>query len=123
MKYSKIEILYTTLAELSNKEMPIKISYRIAKILDALGGEYDFYRKKIQNILQKYGEKDDEGQLIIKDNQVPFIKEYADAATKELEELQNIDINLPDVKINISELEDIKLTPLQVNALKPFIEE
>ena len=123
MKYSKIEILYTTLAELSNKEMPIKISYRIAKILDALGGEYDFYRKKIQNILQKYGEKDDEGQLIIKDNQVPFIKEYADAAAKELEELQDIDINLPDVKINISELEDIKLTPLQVNALKPFIEE
>ena len=123
MKLSEIEKLYTTLKQLNEKEMPIKISYKFSKIFSQISTDFEFYSKKIQEILFKYGEKDEEGNFIVKDGMVPFQKDYADLAMKELDELNSIDITLPEYQFSLEELEPLSLTPAQVSSLTNFIKE
>ena len=123
MKLSEIEKLYTTLKQLNEREMPIKISYKFSKIFSQISTDFEFYSKKIQGILSKYGEKDEKGNFVIKDGMVPFQKDYADLAMKELDELNSIDITLPDYQFSLEELEPLSLTPAQVSSLTNFIKE
>lgn len=123
MKLSEIEKLYTTLKQLNEKEMPIKISYKFSKIFSQISTDFEFYSKKIQEILSKYGEKDEKGNFIVKDGMVPFQKDYVDLAMKELDELNSIDITLPDYQFSLEELEPLSLTPAQVSSLTNFIKE
>ena len=123
MKLSEIEKLYTTLKQLNEREMPIKISYKFSKIFSQISTDFEFYSKKIQEILSKYGEKDEEGNFVIKDGMVPFQKDYVDLAMKELDELNSIDITLPEYQFSLEELESLSLTPAQVSSLTNFIKE
>ena len=123
MKLSEIEKLYTTLKQLNEREMPIKISYKFSKIFSQISTDFEFYSKKIQEILSKYGEKDEEGNFVIKDGMVPFQKDYVDLAMKELDELNSIDITLPEYQFSLEELEPLSLTPAQVSSLTNFIKE
>ena len=123
MKLSEIEKLYTTLKQLNEKEMPIKISYKFSKIFSQISTDFEFYSKKIQEILSKYGEKDEKGNFIVKDGMVPFQKDYVDLAMKELDELNSIDITLPEYQFSLEELEPLSLTPAQVSSLTNFIKE
>ena len=123
MKLSEIEKLYTTLKQLNEREMPIKISYKFSKIFSQISTDFEFYSKKIQEILSKYGEKDEKGNFVIKDGMVPFQKDYVDLAMKELDELNSIDITLPEYQFSLEELESLSLTPAQVSSLTNFIKE
>ena len=123
MKLSEIEKLYTTLKQLNEKEMPVKISYKFSKIFSQISTDFEFYSKKIQEILSKYGEKDEKGNFIVKDGMVPFQKDYVDLAMKELDELNSIDITLPEYQFSLEELEPLSLTPAQVSSLTNFIKE
>ena len=123
MKLSEIEKLYTTLKQLNEREMPIKISYKFSKIFSQISTDFEFYSKKIQEILSKYGEKDEKGNFIVKDGMVPFQKDYVDLAMKELGELNSIDITLPEYQFSLEELESLSLTPAQVSSLTNFIKE
>lgn len=123
MKLSEIEKLYTTLKQLNEREMPIKISYKFSKIFSQISTDFEFYSKKIQEILSKYGEKDEKGNFIVKDGLVPFQKDYVDLAMKELDELNSIDITLPEYQFSLEELESLSLTPAQVSSLTNFIKE
>lgn len=123
MKLSEIEKLYTTLKQLNEREMPIKISYKFSKIFSQISTDFEFYSKKIQEILSKYGEKDEKGNFIVKDGMVPFQKDYVDLAMKELDELNSIDITLPEYQFSLEELEPLSLTPAQVSSLTNFIKE
>lgn len=123
MKLSEIEKLYTTLKQLNEREMPIKISYKFSKIFSQISTDFEFYSKKIQEILSKYGEKDEKGNFVVKDGMVPFQKDYVDLAMKELDELNSIDITLPEYQFSLEELEPLSLTPAQVSSLTNFIKE
>lgn len=123
MKLSEIEKLYTTLKQLNEREMPIKISYKFSKIFSQISTDFEFYSKKIQEILSKYGEKDEKGNFVVKDGMVPFQKDYVDLAMKELDELNSIDITLPEYQFSLEELESLSLTPAQVSSLTNFIKE
>ena len=54
---------------------------------------------------------------------VPFQKDYVDLAMKELDELNSIDITLPEYQFSLEELESLSLTPAQVSSLTNFIKE
>ena len=75
MQFNQIEPLYSFLSkEISTKEMPIKLSYKFSKLLTSVNTEFEFYQKKVSEILQKYGQKDDKGEFIIKDGSSKFLQ-------------------------------------------------
>lgn len=123
MKLNKIEPLYTTLSTLTEKEMPFSLSYKFTKILDKIETDYQYFIKKMREIINKYADKDENGELIIKDNNIQIKKDFISLAEKELNELNNIEVTIPDISFTVEELKSLSIKPADLRALLPFIKE
>ena len=125
MLLKEIIPLYNTLVSIKDKEMPIRISYKFSKLLIAVETEYNYYMESFRKIAFKYGQRDENGDLIFDDNGNIKIKlESIDNANKELKELDEVEIQeLPKITFTLEELENLSFKPTDVQTMIPFIQE
>ena len=125
MKISQIEPLYINLKLLSEKELPVLFAYKIAKILSKVEEDYEFYSSKLRKIIDKYGVKDENNQIVIENDRAKIDPEYFTEAEKALIDLNTIEVEDITIKITLKELEDTGLTisPSQLQSLLPIIED
>lgn len=102
------------LTKLTNMELPIKLSYAISKNITKIDRELVAYNKEREKLIQKYGEKDEEGKLKTKEDGTINILDI-ESFNKDLKEILDIetevDINLIDLeKVNV----DINITPGEI---------
>lgn len=119
MKFTLAEIktMRPSLLKLIKLELPAKISYRLGKFLSSYSKEYVRAEDERVKLVKKYaeGEPDDEGDQKVKDeNRKQFRKEFKELLQEETE----LDIKEP---IKLSELGDIRLSPLDFSALQKII--
>jgi hypothetical protein len=99
------------LSKLINMELAIKLSYAISKNITKIDRELEVYNKERQRLIGKYGEKDEEGKLKVKeDGNINIID--VDNFNKDIKEILEIET---DIDIHVIDLdsvnEDIKITP------------
>lgn len=123
MKLSLVENLYTIIKSFQEKEMPIKLSYKFSKIFDSIESDYQFFFTQLRKILDKYAEKDENGEFIQNDGHIPFKKDCFELAEKALNDLYETEITLPKITFTLDELEGLDIKPYELRALLPFIEE
>ena len=99
------------LSKLTNLELPIKLSYAFSKNITKIDAELKAYNMERGKLLNKYGEKDEEGKLKLSEkgevnilDRENFNKDVAELLKCESE----IDIHLIDLE---SIDTDIKITP------------
>lgn len=102
------------LSKLTNMELPIKLSYAFSKNITNIDRELVAYNKERQKLIEKYGEKDKEGNLKTKkDGTINILN--IDNFNKELKEILEIET---EVDIHLIDLEstnvDINITPLEL---------
>lgn len=100
------------LSKLNNMKLNIKVSYAVAKNISKIEKELEIYNKEKAKLIDKYGEKDEEGNLKVDEaGNIEIIdKENWSKEFKELLEIENeIDIH----KINEEDLFkcDCDITP------------
>ena len=113
-----------TIIDISEKTMPIKLAAKLLRLADELTKENTLIEKQRMDIIEKYGDKDEQGELNIKDGNVTFKnKENAEQVQKELNELSELEIEIIDRGITEEELIDsgLELTITQFAVLKNFI--
>lgn len=102
------------LSKLTNMELPIKLSYAISKNITKINRELVVYNKERQKLIEKYGEKDKEGNLKAKEDGTINILDI-DSFNKDLKEILEIET---EVDIHVIDLEkvdvDIKITPGEI---------
>lgn len=109
---------------MSNKEMPIKTSFKVARIAKELDKEYQLFNETRRKAIETYGEKDENGELKIDDKgNVALIQDKIETFSAEMNELLNNEVSLNTEPFTLSELEGITLTPAQTSTLLPFVEE
>lgn len=109
---------------MSNKEMPIKTSFKVARIAKELDKEYQLFNDTRRKAIETYGEKDENGELKIDDKgNVALIQDKIETFSAEMNELLNNEVSLNTEPFTITELEGITLTPAQTSTLLPFVEE
>lgn len=109
---------------MSNKEMPIKTSFKVARIAKELDKEYQLFNDTRRKAIETYGEKDENGELKIDDKgNVALIQDKIETFSAEMNELLNNEVSLNTEPFTLSELEGITLTPAQTSTLLPFVEE
>lgn len=99
------------LSKLTNLELPIKLSYAFSKNITKIDAELKAYNMEREKLLNKYGEKDEEGKLKLSEKGEVNILDIENF-NKEIAELlqceSEIDIHLIDLeKIDT----EIKITP------------
>ncbi len=108
------------LAELAKKELSLKLAIIIAEIIEALSTSTEVISKRRQGIIEKYGKKDDNGNLI-QSNEGNVEIADTKAFMEEINEALNVEVDVdfkPIEKELIEKEEDIKITPQQYLTLK-----
>lgn len=110
--------------KLSTKSLPIKVSYKLAKTLLQLEDEIGFYKSQYVNLLQNYGETDEEGNFIPGPNDSIKIKKgLEEECAKKVAELDGLEFEIPNFELSLDDLEGIELSTAEVAVLVPFIKE
>jgi hypothetical protein len=117
LKISTVLEMEPHLKELSERPLPSKVSYRIAKILSKIKTEMSEFQDARFELIKKYGEpiEDNEGAFqVTKDNLSVFGEEFKVLIE---EEVTLIGVS----KVNVTELFNIALSPSALMALEPII--
>lgn len=114
------------LGALTQKQLPIKISYAIAKNVSKIEKELDIYNKERQKLLDKYCIKNEEGKnKIDENNQLKIADEHLETWNKDINELLDIDVDIDIHKFKIDDLlnSNVDLTPAELMLIEYMIEE
>lgn len=114
------------LGTLNNKQLPIKVSYAISKNVSKLERELKIYNSEREKIINKYCKKDEEGNLVIDENNQYHIEyENIDVCNKELNELLDIEIevNIHKFKLNDLMYGNYEMSPSEMALIDYMIEE
>ena len=123
----KAGIIYNAMQvinELSEKPMKVALVAKLLRLSDELQKENQLIEKQRMEILEKYGKRDEDGQLIIdENNNVSFEGDNIEKVQKELYDLSELEINITDREITEEELENnnLELTINQFTILNNFI--
>lgn len=111
------------LQKLSKTQLKAKTAWQVSKVLKLAEEEMQTFNDTRMEVLKKYAEKDENGELITdENNNCKIIPEKISEFNDELTELLDNEIELNVNKINIEDLNDIDFTPAEINSLEAFID-
>lgn len=111
------------LNKISHSAMPAKTAYKISKLSNFLKDDANFYTERLSQIIEQYGEKDENGEPVISGNGYKIQEDKTDECAAAIKELSEIEATTPDTKIYLSELDNVELSPDDIAAIYDFIEE
>ncbi len=106
--------------------IPLKGAYKINKIKKAVEQEAEFYSTKFQEIVDKYAQKDEAGQVKFSEDgdQILIQEDKIAECNQALEDLQNMTVEIDNLNLTLADLGDnLQCTPEQLEALMPFVTE
>lgn len=106
----------------SNKTLPLKGAFKLNRIKKEAEKDFTFYQEKFKEILEKYAQKDENGEIkFSEDGQQIMIQEGQIAVcSKELQELEQMEVEIDTYDLTIEDLGDIDCTPDELQVLMPF---
>lgn len=109
---SKVGILNV----LSTKELPVKMSYAIAKNINSINKELKIFDEEKIKIVKQYALKNQDGTLKVENNKYVFREGKEEECNKKYSELLDIEVELELRGINIDDLlnSNINFTPSQL---------
>lgn len=111
------------LQKLSKTDLKAKLAWQVARLLKAADKEIQEFNETRLKLIQKYGEKDESGELITDEKgNCKILPDSLDSFSTELNELVNSEIELNVNKIAIDDLDSISFTPADMNSLENFID-
>lgn len=107
-----------------SQKLSIKIAYKLAQLAKAIDTELQFYQEKLREIILEHGELDEHGNPIPTEDGMGI--KVRPEAEKEcfaaIYELQDIDVELPDIQFSIDDF-DVNLSVDEIQVLLPFIKD
>lgn len=119
IKRRLIAPLGAALEEIKSKEnLKISTKYRILKIQDIVKKELEYYGILIEELRERYG-----GTYNEETKSIQFPDDRVEELGLELTCFENEEIEMPEVYIDLEELESIQLSWDTLEVLMPFIKE
>jgi hypothetical protein len=110
--------------QVAQTKISSKLAYKIMKLCKSIAVEEEFYNNKRNEIINEYATKDENGQVVVsKDGMITIEPDKIDEANAAVAELNNIEVDMPNVRFRLEELEELKLSVADMFVLDAFIEE
>ena len=125
LKIYKIINFSSFFEKVKNQKLPFKTSYQLTLLDQEIEKHTNFYQEKFRELIMEYGKKDSDGGLVpTADGQgIQLMEDKIQEANERIQELQSLDVELPDIKFSPNDFNNISLSPLEMKAILPFIEE
>lgn len=102
--------------------LPFKVAFSLAKDIKEIDEALTVYENKRKELINKYGEKDDNGELVIKDDSVKLTDRAA--FVNEFNALAMEDVDIEIKKISVDDLKNVtSLTPSDINNISFLLKE
>jgi len=113
------------LGAISQKNLPIKVSYVLAKNISKIEDELKLYNKEKQKLIDMYSIKDEEGKPLIEDNNIRIAEEYITDWNRDIKDLLDIENEIDIHKFHIDELVNFNcnMSPMELMLIDYMIEE
>lgn len=104
-------------------QLPIAISYRLSRAMRQINEELKEFYATHKVLVEKYGEHDNEGKLIIdkENNSIPICTEYQELFQSEMAKLLAVEIHIDIEPINILELNNVNISAQELYWLEKFL--
>ena len=111
-------------SKVKSQKLPFKTSYRLTLLTTEIEKHINYYQEQFHNLLMEYSKKDDKGNpMPTSDGQGVLLKEETtNEAYAKLNELRDLDVELPDTKFSPDDFDGIELSPEEMIVIMPFIE-
>lgn len=127
LKLTKVLDIGLISNEIEKQILPARLTYKLSKIFAAAKEHGQLYANEINKLVQEYGEKDENGNLIPLEggegNSIKIKPEYIGLVQTKINSLLSLDVDFPDIFLSLDELESVQLSLKDFNALLPFIKE
>lgn len=124
IKMSEVLVLNNLYDRIKTQSTSIKTTYKLSKLFKAIQEENEFYTSELNKIIAEYAEHDENGNPVFLEGGGIKVKEgFAQTTKEKLNELWELNVELPDVQFTLDELDAISLTVEEFNPLLPFIKE
>ena len=112
-----------TLQKLGQKDFKAKLAWSISRLLKAAEAEIQDFNQARMNLINKYGEKSEDGTLVTDEQGNCKIEQGVVAEfSTQLNDLLNTEVEINANKISLDLLEDVDFTPSEITILEPFID-
>ena len=117
-----LQVLYNTIATI---KLPLKTTYKFARLMKRAEEEISFYQEKFQEIIEEYGVKEEGGQYKLTPDgmSIVIIPGKETECNQKLTELRNLDVPIEGITFTIEELEKIDVSISELSCLMSLIED
>lgn len=122
--FTQISNIYEVSSALTEEKLPMRVSYKIMKILTRLEEELNFYRNSLNKLIDEYALKDENGQLVYSENgeNIKIQEDKIEDFNNEYIELNNMEIEISDdYLLSLGELETLSISPKDLYKIEPLI--
>lgn len=118
MKLIQVVNAHDVIDGLAEKEnIGVHLAYVMTKFIVATQADADFYTREMRKIFEKYGNKNDKGEITIP-------REKVEEFSKEAQILQETEATDPGIRFSLSEMsQELKLSMKQIYPLMDFIKD
>lgn len=111
------------LREISTKEFPGSTTFKIARLIRELDKEIQLFEEERMKIANKYGEKDENGNLIPQENgAIKIPDDKVQECNEEFQALFNTQVEINANKLPIEIFDSIEMTPTQAMNLEAIVD-
>jgi hypothetical protein len=110
------------LTKLLNTDLDVRVSLTLRRVVKAVDNELEHFDAERMRLIEKYATKDKAGKILTKDDQAVFDDEGAYVQFRnEFEKLAGFEIEMDVKPIDLSKVEGVKMSPVELNTLDPFL--
>lgn len=110
--------------QVAQTKISSKPAYKIMKLCKSVATDEEFYNNKRSEIINEYAVRDENGQIAMSDDgMISIMQDKIPEAEKALRELNEIEVDAPNIKFTLDELDELKLSVADMFALDAFIVE
>ncbi|MEW6096563.1 MAG: hypothetical protein AB1567_08565 [bacterium] len=116
--FKKLKNIENSLAKVILQKLPFKLSYRLSKLAKSVKQNLDDLSEMLIPLGKRYGDITEQGSYEIRKDPENLEKYFAD-----LNEILNIEVEITYIPVSLQEMENLKLTSLDLANLDWLIEE
>lgn len=110
--------------EIKELKVPAKVAYKFNRLCTDLEGHCKFYDEQVNKIIQEYADREEDGTIKrTPDGGIQVKEGQTAAAQKELNDLDDLDVEALDIYFTVEELDGLNLSIADFNYMLPFIQE
>ena len=123
MKIKNLLTARNVIFQHKDDKIPSSLAYKLMKFLKASDSDEAFYNEKLKSLIEEYSVREADGKIKTVNGSFAIQPSKVDVFNKEAEELRNTEVDIPQVKFSIKELEPIRLSITDIYSLDEFITE